>query len=168
MKRTSKLLRALTPIASAAALLAGCAVPGPALVGSDRAAVRAKLGPPDEACPLPGGERWLYPLGSVQQFVWAVEFDAAGRVVRVRQVRTAEDFATVRVGVDRPADILCKFGRPRMTQRYVLSGLVGWLYPYVEDGYLNSEMVIYFDREEVVRRVENGPDPRFLGNGDRK
>jgi hypothetical protein len=29
-------------------------------------------------------------------------------------------------------------------------------------------MVIYFDAQGIVRKVENGPDPRFLGDGDRR
>jgi hypothetical protein len=29
-------------------------------------------------------------------------------------------------------------------------------------------LVVYFDRQGIVRRVENGPDPRFLGDSDRR
>jgi hypothetical protein len=29
-------------------------------------------------------------------------------------------------------------------------------------------MVIFFDAQGVVQKVQNGPDPRFLGNGDRR
>ena len=159
----------LAPIALFAILLAGCATPGPALGGADRAAVQASLGAPPEKLQLPGGgERWMYPWGGLQQRVDAVDFDAAGRVARVTQVRTSENFARVRIGVDTQADVRREFGPPRTVEPYPRIGLVGWRFPYVENGVWNSEMVIYFDAQGIVRKVENGPDPRFLGNGDRR
>jgi len=165
----SRLRPLLAPVALLVALLAGCAAPGPSLVGADRAAVQAAFGSAAESFPLPGGgERWLYPRGGLEQEVQAVDFDGSGRVTQVSQVRTAANFARVRIGVDTQADILRQFGRPRITQPYPRLGLVGWMFPYVEDGWLNSEMVIFFDARGVVQKVQNGPDPRFLGNGDRR
>jgi outer membrane protein assembly factor BamE (lipoprotein component of BamABCDE complex) len=167
--RPWKLTRLLLPVALFAAVLAGCATPGPALVGADRTAVQSKIGSPAYTHPLPGGgERWFYPVGSLQQQVWGVDIDAAGRVTQVRQLHTAENFARIRVGTDTQDDILREFGRPRMTQPYRLSNEVGWMYPYLESGFVNSEMVVLFDPQGIVRRIESGPDPRFLGNGDRR
>ena len=167
--RKSRLHRLLVPAALLAALLAGCGTPGPSLVGSARSDVQSRYGSPAYRAPLPGGgERLFYPVGSLQQEVWAVDIDAGGRVIQVRQVHTAENFARIRIGVDNDADILREFGRPRITQPYPLVDLVGWMYPYLESGFVRSEMVVYFDRQGIVRRVENGPDPRFLGDGDRR
>ena len=167
--RKSSLRRLLAPIAFLAAVLAGCAAPGPSLLGSDRAAVQSRYGSPPEKFPLAGGgERWLYPLGGLEQEVQAVDFDPAGRVAQVVQVRTAANFARVRLGVDTQADILREFGRPRITQPYPRLGQVGWMYPYLESGWWNSEMVIFFDAQGIVQKIQNGPDPRFLGNGDRR
>lgn len=167
--RKSSLRLWLAPLALLAALLAGCATPDASLLGADRAAVQARQGSPPERYPLPGGgERWTYPVGTTQQQVFAVDFDPAGRVTQVRQVRSAENFARVRIGVDREADVLREFGRPRTREPYPLVDLVGWMFPYVENLHLNSEMVIYFDRQGIVRRLENGPDPRYLGGGDRR
>ncbi|MCU0765635.1 MAG: hypothetical protein MUF32_06540 [Burkholderiaceae bacterium] len=158
----------LAPIA-ALLLLAGCATPGPALVGADRATVQTKVGAPPERFPLPGGgERWLYPWGGLQQRVDAVDFDAAGRVVAVTQVRTAENFARVRVGVDTQADIRREFGPPRIVVPFPRIGLVAWMFPFLENDFWRSEMAIYFDAQGIVRRVESGPDPRFLNDGDRR
>jgi hypothetical protein len=167
--RTSMLRRLLLPALVAATVLGGCSTPGPSLVGSDRAAVQSRYGAPAYRTPLAGGgERLFYPVGSLQQEVWAVDIEANGRVTQVRQVHTAENFARVRVGVDTDADILREFGRPRVTQPYSMADQVGWMYPYLENGFLNSEMVIFFDRQGVVRRTENGPDPRFLNDGNRR
>ncbi len=160
----------LTPMLLAAALLAvGCATPDASLVGADRKAVEARLGANAVRFPLAGGgERWIHPAGGHQQQAWAVDFDASGRVVSVTQVKTAENFARVRIGADTQADILREFGRPRITQPFPLTGQTGWMYPYLENGIWNSEMAIYLDSQGIVRRIENGPDPRYLGgNGER-
>ena len=165
----SSLRPLLAPIGLLVALRAGCATPGPSLVGADRAAVQASFGAAADRFALPGGgERWLYPRGGLEQEVQAVDFDEAGRVRTVAQARTAANFARVRIGVDTQADILREFGRPRITQPYPRLGLVGWMFPYVESGWWNSEMVIFFDAQGVVQKIQNGPDPRFLGNGDRR
>lgn len=157
----------LALMALLAALLVGCATPGPSLVGADAAAVLAKQGQPAERHRLAsGGERWIYPLGGLQQYVWAVDFDPTGRVARVDQVRTAENFARVRIGVDTEADVRRDFGAPRLIVPFPRVGLVAWMFPYVQDNVWNQEMAIYFDPQGVVRRVESGPDPRFLGGGD--
>ncbi len=150
-------------------LAAGCATPDASLVGADRRAVEARVGANAVRFPLAGGgERWIHPAGGFQQQAWAVDFDAFGRVVSVTQIKTAENFARVRIGADTEADILREFGRPRITQTYPLTGQTAWMYPYRESGIWNSEMAIYFDPQGIVRRIENGPDPRYLGgNGER-
>jgi len=163
----SSLRQLLAPIAFLAAMISGCATPDSSLVGADRAAVLARHGTPPEVHPLPGaGERWIYPLGGLQQFVWAVDLDNAGRVVQVRQVRTAQNFSRVRIGIDTEADVRREFGAPRIVVPFPLTGLVGWMFPYLENDLWNSEMAIYFDAQGIVRKVENGPDPRFLGGGN--
>lgn len=160
----------LLPIALAAALLAGCATPNASLIGADRAAVEARQGSTSAQFPLAaGGERWIYPPGGFQQQAWGIDFDAQGRVVAVTQLKTGERFAKVRIDSDTQAEILRDFGRPRITQPFPLVQQVGWMYPYLENGIWNSEMAIYFDAQGIVRRIENGPDPRYLGGqNDRK
>ncbi|MBK9243707.1 MAG: hypothetical protein IPM30_02455 [Burkholderiales bacterium] len=165
--RNFSLRALLAPLA--VALLVACATPDASLLGADRDTVLARHGAPPEAFALPGGgERWFYPLGGLQQFVWAVDFDGAGRVAEVRQVRTTENFGRVRIGVDTQADIRREFGPPRIVVPFSRTGLVAWMYPYLEADLWRSEMAIYFDAQGIVRRVENGPDPRFLGDGDRR
>lgn len=159
----------LVPVVLLVALLAGCATPGPSLVGADRATVQSKIGSPPERFDLPGGgERWMYPWGGLQQRVDVVDFDSTGRVAQVRQVRTGENFARVRVDVDTQADIRREFGPPRTVVPYPRVGRVAWSFPYLENDLWNSEMVIYFDAQGIVRKIENGPDPRFLGDGNRR
>ena len=155
------------PVAALAALLAGCATPDASLLGADRAAVSSRLGAPAESHRLAsGGERLFYPLGGLDQIAWAIDLDASGRVVQVEQTRTAERFGRVRVDRDTQADVRREFGRPYEIEHYSRMGLTAWMYPYIESGIWNSRMAIHFDAQGIVRRVENGPDPRFLKGGD--
>jgi hypothetical protein len=149
----------------AAFWLAGCATPAGVPVGAEQAAVLARVGAPAERHALPAGERWVYPGGGLQQQTWMVDVDQSGHVVQVRQALAMEHFMRVRVGVDTTADIRREFGPPRLAQEFARVNLTAWLYAYQEDGLWNSEMAIYFDPQGIVRRIENGPDPRFLGNG---
>ena len=165
--RESSLRRLVAPFVVLFGVLAGCATPDSSLVGTDSTAVLTRHGSPAETFRLAdGGERWLYPLGGLQQYVWAVDFDAAGRVARVTQLRTAANFGRVRVGIDTEDDVRREFGAPRLMMPFSRVGLVAWMYPFVEDRVWNQEMAIYFDPQGIVRRVESGPDPRFLGGGD--
>ena len=70
------------------------------------------------------------------------------------------------VGLDTEADVRREFGAPRLVVPFPRTGLVGWMFPYLENDIWNSEMAIYFDAQGIVRRLENGPDPRFLGGGN--
>lgn len=94
-----------------------------------------------------------------------IDLDPSGRVSRVGQALTTENFARIRVGIDRQEDVLRLLGPPRMKQQYARTEFIAWLYGYKQDGVWDSEMAIYFDSAGVVRELQNGPDPRFLMNG---
>jgi len=151
--------------AALAVAIAGCATPAQLPVGVDQAAVLAKVGGPAERYPLPAGERWAYPSGGLNQETWMVDLDPAGRVAHVRQVLSMDSFMRVRTGVDTEADVRRALGPPRLVQEFSRVKLTAWLYAYKEDGLWNSEMAVYFDPKGVVRKLENGPDPRFLMDG---
>ncbi|MCA3223410.1 MAG: hypothetical protein ING40_04520 [Burkholderiales bacterium] len=157
---------ALLLCALSAVLLAGCASPTGILPGTPDSVVRSRLGAPDAVHALPDGRRLEYVLGPYQQEVFMVDLDAAGAVRQVRQVRTAENFARLQPGRDRVADVQREFGTPWKVERYRASGLTAWLYPYLE-GSFYSMMAVHVDDRGVVQSVQNGPDPRFLGGGNR-
>jgi hypothetical protein len=149
------------------AAIAGCAAPGAVAPGTPEAQLRAQFGRPSAEHALDAGARRLeYPTGPFQQTKYMVDVDAGGRVQRVEQVLTYEKFARLRVGVDDRAVVLREFGIPFDERPYPLSGLTAWMYPYKENGVWNSEMAVYFDKNGIVRRVESGPDPRFIRNGN--
>jgi hypothetical protein len=162
--------------------LAGCASPAALTVGMDRTAVLAKVGRPSAEYPLPaaapaaaapGGtganvaSHRLEYVGGLAQTAWLVDLDAGDRVVGVTQGHALLNFAQIRVGTDDQAAVRRRLGTPNEVQRYALSGLTAWHYPY-RDGPWNLEMSVMFDDSGVVRRMESGPDPRFDGGADRR
>lgn len=151
------------------AALAACAAPGAIAPGTPQAQVRAQLGRPTAEHALDAGAKRLeYVTGPFQQTKYMIDIDANGRVQRVEQVLTAEKFARLRIGIDDRTIVLREFGIPFYEQTYPLAGLTAWMYPYKEDGVWNSEMAVYFDGRGIVRRVESGPDPRFIRNGSNR
>jgi hypothetical protein len=144
--------------------LGGCATPDQTLAGSPRAQVIDRFGTPIAVYALPGGgERLEYQIGPHQQYAQMVDLGSDGRVIRVNQVRTAENFGRLKVGVDTPDTVQREFGVPWQIQRYALSKLTAYLYPYKESFTWNLMMAVHFDDSGVLRRVESGPDPRFIG-----
>lgn len=150
------------------AALAACATPDTLVPGTAEAAVRAQYGRPAAEHRLPAGKRLEYPIGAFEQTVWMVDLDGAGRVVHAEQVRTIQRFAQLEVGVATPEIVRTTFGTPWRIQNYKLSGLTAWLYPYREDGIWNSMVAVHFNDQGRLVRIENGPDPRFAGGGDRR
>lgn len=151
-----------------AALIAGCATPDRVLPGETEAQLVARYGRPDAVHPLPGGGRRLeYTLGPYQQTTWMIDLGADGHALGSRQVRTLENFMKLRNGVDTAADVRREFGTPWRVETYRMSGLTALLYPHLEAGYFGSMAAVHVDRDGIVQFVQNGPDPRFMGGGDR-
>jgi hypothetical protein len=65
------------------------------------------------------------------------------------------------------AEVRQRFGTPWKVERYYFSGLTAWLYPHSEGGFFNSVAAVHFDAQGRTQRVENGPDPRFIGGSER-
>jgi hypothetical protein len=148
--------------------LAGCATPDQLPIGTTRAQVIDRHGAPLAVYKLPDGtERLEYQIGPFQQYAQMVDVDGSGRVLRASQVRKAENFARIQVGVDTPASVMREFGTPWHTERYALSKLTAYLYPYKESNFFNLMMAVHFDDAGIVQRVESGPDPRFVGGRNR-
>ncbi|MEW5881391.1 MAG: hypothetical protein AB1761_13220 [Pseudomonadota bacterium] len=158
----------LRPLAFAVcvAAIAGCATPAAVVPGTPESQLRAQFGRPVAEHALEAGAKRLeYLTGPFQQTKYMVDVDANGRVQRVEQVLTAEKFARLRIGIDDRAVVRREFGIPLREQPFPLAGLTAWMYPYKENGVWDSEMAVYFDKDGIVRKVESGPDPRFIRNG---
>ena len=147
--------------------LAGCASPQRLTVGTPEAEVRATLGRPQAVHALADGQRLEYTLGPLQQTTYMVDLDRRGAVRSVRQVRTLDNFFRLKPGFDGTDSVRREFGAPWRVEHYPPSGLTAWLYPHLEAGSFNSVIAVHFDAKGVVHSVQNGPDPRFLGGGNR-
>jgi hypothetical protein len=148
----------------AAFLLGGCAsmTAGPRVVAGDTMdAVRAQMGQPTAVYELPAGPEYEYASGPFGQRTWMVRFDKQGRVQSVEQVLTGPKFATIRVGEARKKDVLETLGRPAETSRVFLNNYEVWSYRYKENDVWNSMMHVHFDKDGVVRMMQNGPDRMF-------
>lgn len=151
-------LRGWLPLALAALLLAGCAHPWNAVglaPGTPRDQVIARAGQPVRVVPLPGGgQRLQYTLQPLGQYAFMVDLDAAGRLVRSRQVLTAAEFNRIAPGAWTRADVEREFGPPAR-----IDGVASWNGPvYTYRWYDHGDMFywVYFDPQGVVRRAHPG------------
>jgi len=139
--------------------LAGCA--SPVNPGEPEPQVISRLGKPT-ATYQDGNERLLeYDGGAFGQQTYMARIGADGRLISYEQVLTMEKFATIKVGQFNKNDVLRTIGHPLDTTYYDRVKLEAWNYGFKESGVWNSEMTVYFDQAGIVRKLENGPDPRY-------
>jgi hypothetical protein len=146
--------------AAASLILSGCA--GNPFSGYDiapgtpRDAVLARMGQPYRVVRLPHGERLQYTLQPFGQYAWMVDLDAAGKVVRARQVLTEENFNRIEPGKWTRADVENEFGRPAQIDR-----VASWRGPVMNYRWrdsVGSDMFywVYLDGQNIVRRAHPG------------
>lgn len=158
-------MKFLSRVASAAALamLCSCATLFPPIPqpGETEAQVIAQRGQPTDRY-RDGNDTLLeYATGPWGQKTWMARFGPDGKLISFEQVLTSEKFATIKVGEATKADVLRTIGRPSETGYLPLSGLEVWSYPYKEAGTWDSLMHVHFDSHGIVRKMLNGPDPKF-------
>jgi len=88
-------------------------------------------------------------------------FGPDGRLLSYEQVLTMQKFGTIQVDHDNKEDVLRTIGAPSETSYFPRVQREVWSYPYKESGVWNSLMSVYFDNAGIVRKLENGPDPKF-------
>jgi len=145
-------------------LLAGCTVLGkqpPVSLGETEASLIARAGPPTARYPLADGHLLEYRRGPWGQETYMARISADGRLLSWEQVLTMQKFATIKIDRDGKADVLRTIGAPSEITYLTLVRREVWSYPYKESGVWNSLMHVYFDDSGIVRKLENGPDPKF-------
>jgi hypothetical protein len=150
--------------AVSALLLAACAgLGGPALApGAPEAEVLTRLGQPTHVY-QDGDARVLeYMHGPMGQTTDMARIGPDGRLQSLTQVLTMESFARIVPGVTRQEQVLRIVGAPSEVRFYRHPGMRAWNYPYKESNVWDSMMTIYIDDTGLVRRMENGPDPRRM------
>ncbi|HUX25599.1 MAG TPA: hypothetical protein VMV87_13405 [Burkholderiales bacterium] len=130
--------------------------------GQTEAEVVARLGQPTHVYP-DGASRLLeYMHGPMGETTDMARIGPDGKLVSYKQVLTMQVFATIRVGQADKETVLRTVGAPSYKRFYSLSQLEVWSYPFKENDVWYSLMSIYFDKAGIVRKLENGPDPRYV------
>ena len=131
----------------------------PVSIGEPEAAIIAKLGKPSHR--YPDGNTLLleYAHGPWGQQTYMARFDSAGKLIAYEQVLTSQKFATITVGTSNKTDVLHTIGAPSETSFLALPQLEVWSYPYKENGVWDSMMHVHFDKQGIVQKMMNGPDP---------
>ena len=147
-----------------AILLSACAgLAGPALTpGATEAEVVARLGQPTHVYQDVGGRTLEYMHGPMGQTTDMARIGPDGRLQSFEQVLTMEKFAAIVPGQTRQDQVLRTVGAPSEIRFYRNVGMNGWNYPFKESNTWDSMMTIYIDSAGLVRRMENGPDPRRM------
>ena len=147
-------LRRAAAMALALGLLGGCASPGGAPLGTARPQVLTSLGAPVSSTPLPGGgERLLYTTQPSGFYVFHLDFDAEGRLVRRTQVLTQERLAAIPVGQWTVADVQRTFGPPMRVEHVARFDGDIWTYRFMGDFNARRQGHVHIDRTGVVRVV---------------
>jgi hypothetical protein len=147
----------------ASLLISACAHFGgsPVAQGESEAAVISKLGTPTHRY-QDGDVRLLeYMKGPWGQQTYIARIGPDGRLISYEQVLTTQKFAEIKVNETTKHDVLRTIGAPSDTSYLSLSKMEVWSYPYKEANVWNSIMHVHFDRNGVVRSMQNGPDRRY-------
>ena len=150
-------MRALLPLV--ATVLAACAgtmnawnVPP----GATREQVIASAGQPTRVVALPGGgQRLQYSMQPMGHHVFMVDLDAAGRVVRSRDVMTPAEFHRIEPGKWTRDDVLREFGPPGSVGGVASFRGEVWTYRWLE-GSTRMFYWVYVDPQGVVQRAHPG------------
>lgn len=135
---------------------------GPPLApGASEAEVIARLGQPAAIYPDGNSHLLSYPGGPVGQYSYMARIAADGTLISYTQVWTLRNFQSIRPGQDSKQDVLRLLGQPTKVMRYARIPYEAWNYGFKESGVWNSQMSVFFDDQGIVKKVENGPDPRF-------
>lgn len=164
------MIRRIFTAALIASALSACGWAGQVKPGDTEAAVLSSAGRPTASYALPDGTKRLQYSGQpFSQFVWNIDINAQGRVVRVEQMMSDEAFAHIHSGRDTRADVLREFGPPAETYSFALKNETAYMYRYFTQGGFYVAMFVFFDPAGVVTRTETGMDPwRDRDGGDRR
>ena len=143
-------------------ILSACSVLAPTVnIGDSEADLIAKRGPPTHRYQDGKDQLLEYALGPWGQKTYMARIGPDGKVISFQQVLTVQKFALIKVDEATKADVLRTIGAPSETSYLSLTDLEVWTYPYKENDVWNSMMHVHFDKSGIVRKMLNGPDPRF-------
>lgn len=157
-------LKTVSGVLVSVLLTTACAV-RMAQPGMSREDVISRYGAPSRVLPLGAGTRLQYSGQPAGQTAVMVDLDAAGKVIRAREVLTQAEFSKIEIGKWMRADVEREFGRPASVDHVASwSGDImtyRWL-----DGDINKFFWVYLDAGNVVRRTGEGLEDRVRVRDD--
>lgn len=153
-----KVVKTVSSVVAAVLLMAGCAFTA-VQPGMSREDVISRYGTPSRVLPLGEGTRLQYSGQPAGQTAVMVDLDAAGKVIRAREVLTLAEFSKIEVGKWTRADVEREFGRPARMDR--VASWSGDIMNYRwRDAGTNMLFWVYLDAANVVQRTGQGPEIR--------
>ena len=148
------------------ALLPACSsfAPPDRIVGIDREALLARMGPPEMERRMETGSRLEFPRGPFGKQTWFVYLDAAGQALRAEQVLTPQNFNAVKPGLAQEA-VRQLLGRPGEVQ--VLGRGRGMVWNYRFENNDCQWFQIELSLEQQVRSAGYGIPPECAGHNER-
>jgi hypothetical protein len=152
-----------------ACILGGCVTWGMGAIvpGQSETQVKAILGPPTHEYQDGNQQLLEYMRGRMAQATHMARIGADGKLVSYEQVLSLQKFALIQPGKTNKDEVVRIVGAPSEVDHYARSDLVAWSYAFKESGVWNSLMTVYIDKNGIVTKLENGPDPLFEPGGGR-
>lgn len=127
--------------------------------GMSQQEVLAHYGKPSRELPYGTGTRLQYSRQPAGQSAVMVDLDAAGKVVRVREVLMPAEFSKIEVGKWTRADVEREFGRPAR-----IDGVASWSGDIMNYRWREADQDMFFwvylDAANVVQRTGQGMEFR--------
>ena len=128
--------------------------------GMSQQEVLAHYGKPSRELPYGAGTRMQYSRQPAGQSAVMVDLDAAGKVLRVREVLNPAEFSKIEVGKWTRADVEREFGGPAR-----IDGVASWSGDIMNYRWrdVDQDMFfwVYLDAANVVQRTGQGPELRI-------
>ena len=128
--------------------------------GMSQQEVLAHYGKPSRELPYGAGTRMQYSRQPAGQSAVMVDLDAAGKVLRVREVLMPAEFTKIEVGKWTRADVEREFGGPAH-----IDGVASWSGDIMNYRWrdVDQDMFfwVYLDAANVVQRTGQGPELRI-------
>ncbi|WP_338848945.1 outer membrane protein assembly factor BamE [Massilia sp. W12] len=161
MRLPSAAFRPLALCLTALCLLAGCAQPPALPPGASEREVLARLGQPSAIYAFENQKILEYNSWPHGQQTWMAHLGAGGVLLSFTQSLSTEQFSRLHIGHSRQEQVLRLLGQPYEVSRLPLIDKEVWSYPYRESGVWDNMMHLYFDKQGILQRMENGPDDRI-------
>jgi hypothetical protein len=111
-----------------------------------------------------GGRRLEYPRGPEGTTTWMVTIGADGKVSKIEQVLTADNFARVRVGMSKD-QIRRLLGKPTKVEAFALKKEEVWGYRWMETSTDKAFFNVHFNADGTVTTTSRSDDPSKMQGG---